>query len=1092
MKKIYNTILFFVIAVLSVFGQGTPSNLPADISTASQSVSPTSSQNYVVNYTYLEPKTSHSTSYNTGETAPVVQYYDGFGRPMEVVQVKASQNGADMIGLQTYDYHGRNDKQYLPYAKTSNNGAFVTTSTFASSQNTFLSSIYGSTDGSKGYAQTEYEPSTLSRPVKQGAPGASWQLDNNPVIVNYKTNSTAISSWRYTGSSYSSVSFPAESLFLTETTDEDGKVSKQYTDFEGKLVQTEINGLRTAYCYDEHGLLRAVVQPKGSSPASTSSCFLYKYDDKNRMVEKWIPGKGWEYFVYDDRNRVVLTQDGNLNTDDKWQYTIYDGLNRPTEQGIWSSTSSRDILANAVESDIDYMEGRTSRVAYKYLSYDDYSMSDEIALGSDAGTLGESQASDNTGRLTMEKTILLDYESGMDTWITNTYYYDKYGRLIQTAKDNHLMGKDYITNAYNFAGLVEQSRYRHTADGTTTYVDQYTDYDHRGRVMKVRHRINGGTEVLLTGNNYNEAGSLVDKYLHSVSNGTFLQRMDYSYNIRGWLTQLNSPTSFTENDKFGMQLYYNSAPSGGSAMYNGNISGINWGTPSNTNMLYRFTYDGSNRLTNADFYNSSYGSYALDASYGYDNNGNLVDINRRNTSGTYIDQIDITYTGNQISTIKDLSGDASSTVDYPGSSTALSFAYDANGNVTHENHKLTITDYNLLNLPREINWSGQNKYVNYFYTFDGEKLRKTVEDNGTITKIDYCGPFVYETASGTRSLKYIITPEGRAVKDGSVWGYEYNLTDHLGNVRAVIHKGGSGTAEVLQEKHYYPFGLEMSELSSGSGTNKYLYNGKEMENDFDMYWYDYGARFYDPQLGRWHTVDPLADEMTSWSPYNYTFNNPICFIDPDGMKPWPGVTLTYLEFDASAGAAFNATFIRQSGVARDEAGKTHFIMRSERLGNPKYDGTFVMAGEASISAELRQSFAASTFMGLMEQNIYSYTGDVSAGGSISLAGEKKGGSIGLGFGVGAKLSRTSTEVEESISLTWDEAKAVNKKSSGNKSWGLYDVSNEANKDGYFEASVTIDVGKNQVKTTQRVYSKDKNMWMSQNYMIEAQKAEKED
>ncbi|MDX8341797.1 RHS repeat-associated core domain-containing protein, partial [Draconibacterium sp. IB214405] len=714
-------------------------------------------------------------------------------------------------------------------------------------------------------------------------------LDNNPVIVNYKTNSTAISSWRYTGSSYSSVSFPAESLFLTETTDEDGKVSKQYTDFEGKLVQTEINGLRTAYCYDEHGLLRAVVQPKGSSPASTSSCFLYKYDDKNRMVEKWIPGKGWEYFVYDDRNRVVLIQDGNLNADDKWQYTIYDGLNRPTEQGIWSSTSSRETLANAVESNIDYMEGRTSRVAYKYLSYDDYSMSDEIALGSDAGTLGESQASDNTGRLTMEKTILLDYESGMDTWITNTYYYDKYGRLIQTAKDNHLMGKDYITNAYNFAGLVEQSRYRHTADGTTTYVDQYTDYDHRGRVMKVRHRINGGTEVLLTGNNYNEAGSLVDKYLHSVSNGTFLQRMDYSYNIRGWLIQINSPTSFTENDKFGMQLYYNSSPSGGSAMYNGNISGINWGTPSNTNMLYRFTYDGSNRLTNADFYNSSYSTYALDASYGYDNNGNLEDINRRNGSGTYIDQIDITYTGNQISTIKDLSGDASSTVDYPGSSTAQSFAYDANGNVTHENHKLTITDYNLLNLPREINWSGQNKYVNYFYTFDGEKLRKTVENSGTITKMDYCGIFVYETNSGTRSLKYIITPEGRAVKNGSSWDYEYNLKDHLGNVRAVIDDAGV----LVQERHYYPFGMEMSSLSSGSSTNKYQYNGKELENDFDLGYYDYGARFYDPQLGRWHSVDPMADaeHNFSFSPYNYVVNNPMIFIDPNG-EDWYDVNGT--------------------------------------------------------------------------------------------------------------------------------------------------------------------------------------------------------
>ncbi len=56
-----------------------------------------------------------------------------------------------------------------------------------------------------------------------------------------------------------------------------------------------------------------------------------------------------------------------------------------------------------------------------------------------------------------------------------------------------------------------------------------------------------------------------------------------------------------------------------------------------------------------------------------------------------------------------------------------------------------------------------------FYTFNGEKLRKTVEDNGTITKVDYCGPFVYETVSGTRSLKYIVTPEGRAVKNGSAW-----------------------------------------------------------------------------------------------------------------------------------------------------------------------------------------------------------------------------------------------------------------------------------------------------------------------------------
>ncbi|MFW6327938.1 MAG: RHS repeat domain-containing protein [Bacteroidota bacterium] len=138
--------------------------------------------------------------------------------------------------------------------------------------------------------------------------------------------------------------------------------------------------------------------------------------------------------------------------------------------------------------------------------------------------------------------------------------------------------------------------------------------------------------------------------------------------------------------------------------------------------------------------------------------------------------------------------------------------------------------------------------------------------------------------SGVRSLKYFVTPEGRAVKNGSTWDYEYNLKDHLGNTRVVIRKGGSGLAEVIQERHYYPFGMEMSELSYGTGSNRYLYNSKEIQNDFDLYWYDYGARFYDPMLARWHSVDPLAEQHQNFSPYNYAANNPIRFIDPDGMR----------------------------------------------------------------------------------------------------------------------------------------------------------------------------------------------------------------
>lgn len=885
MKRIYFSILICIAAITTVFGQGAPGNLPASIKTASQSVAPTSTKNYVVSYTYLEPKTTHSTTYKAGETAPEIQYFDGLGRPMETVQVKASQLGSDMVTLQIFDYYGRPDKQYLPYPKgTSNNGAFVTEATFVAGQKTFLTGIYGTTDKDYGYAQTAYEVSPLKHPEKQGSPGAAWRTTQNALEFVYKTNSTSIASWLYNGSSYASFNYLAGSLYLKETTDEDNKVLKEYTDKQGRSVQKEINGLKTRYCYDKKGLLRCVLQPGATSPATTALCFYYNYDERNRLIEKQIPGKAKEYLVYDTRDRLVLSQDGELDTQDKWQYTIYDDLNRPVEQGLWASASSRSTLATTIAGNIDYMLSQGSRVAQKYLYYDNYSMPDEIAINSDAATLGQTQASNNTGRLTMEKTALLDYETGMDTEITTTYYYDKFGRLIQSAKDNHLAGKDYITNAYNFAGLVTQTRYRHTADGATSYTDQYNDYDHRGRVMKVRHLINGANEVLMAGNNYNEAGELVDKYLHSVSGGAFLQRMDYTYNIRGWLTLINSPTSFTENDKFGLELNYNVAPSGGSPLYNGNISGMKWGVYGNnyTDMLYRFSYDGSNRLTSADFYKSGYSTSAFDCTYAYDSNGNLSSLVRKNTSGSTIDNLSYNYNGNKINYVNDASGDYASTVDYPGDASSSTFSYDQNGNMTYEPSKGISLDYNLLNLPVEADF-GSNRKINYFYTFDGEKVRQAVEDNGTVSKTDYCGPFVYETASGTRSLKYIVTPEGRAVKNGGSWDYEYNLKDHLGNTRVVI-KNSSGVAQVVQERHYYPFGMEMSTLSSGASTNKYLYNSKELENAFDLGWYDYGARFYDPELGRWHTIDPHADKYYSLSPYNYVANNPIIAVDPDGRK----------------------------------------------------------------------------------------------------------------------------------------------------------------------------------------------------------------
>jgi RHS repeat-associated protein len=105
----------------------------------------------------------------------------------------------------------------------------------------------------------------------------------------------------------------------------------------------------------------------------------------------------------------------------------------------------------------------------------------------------------------------------------------------------------------------------------------------------------------------------------------------------------------------------------------------------------------------------------------------------------------------------------------------------------------------------------------------------------------------------------------------------------LGNVRLSYFKDGN-TAEILEENHYYPFGLkhEGYNAMAGNPSYQYKYNGKELQENG---MYDYGARFYMPDIGRWGVIDPLAEKMRRHSPYNYAFNNPIFYTDPDGMKP---------------------------------------------------------------------------------------------------------------------------------------------------------------------------------------------------------------
>jgi RHS repeat-associated protein len=166
-------------------------------------------------------------------------------------------------------------------------------------------------------------------------------------------------------------------------------------------------------------------------------------------------------------------------------------------------------------------------------------------------------------------------------------------------------------------------------------------------------------------------------------------------------------------------------------------------------------------------------------------------------------------------------------------------------------------------------------------------------------------------------LQFFPTPEGYVKNTptesgGYSFDYVYNYTDHLGNIRlSYTQDPQTGALAILEENHYYPFGLQhknynsdLTKIDRKEENNEkglkeaappsvplqnpgymYKFGGKELQTEFDINWYDVSARNYDPALGRWMNIDPLAELMRRHSPYNFAFNNPLRFIDPDGMAP---------------------------------------------------------------------------------------------------------------------------------------------------------------------------------------------------------------
>ena len=458
---------------------------------------------------------------------------------------------------------------------------------------------------------------------------------------------------------------------------------------------------------------------------------------------------------------------------------------------------------------------------------------------------------------------------GSSGFIYSADYYDINKRIVKSLSSRVNGGMDTYATEYSFQGSPLSVLHTHTDSSGYSLTERYTyTYDHSSRLTRVSHQYDNNPSVLLLEHAYDELGRLqTDK----LDNGIYAT--DYAYNIRNWLTSI-------EGGKFSQSLHYTDGL--GVPCYNGNISSMTWKSGAGaTPRGYKFSYDRLGRLTDAEYGEGP--SLSVNTNRfneqvtGYDKMGNILGLKRYGqTSATgydVIDDLSLSYVGNRLKKVADRSGTSAFNNGFEfkdGVDLSTEYEYDENGNLTKDlNKNITAIQYNCLNLPSRVMFANGNS-ISYLYDAAGRKLRTVHVLEGDSVTTDYCGNVVYE--NGVPQI--LLTEVGYvSLTDGK---YHYYLKDHQGNNRVVVDEEGT----VEEVNHYYPFG---GVFSSTGDAQPYKYNGKELDRKGGLDWYDYGARYYDAALGRWHVVDPMAEEYYSISPYEYCNNSPIIYIDPTGM-----------------------------------------------------------------------------------------------------------------------------------------------------------------------------------------------------------------
>ncbi|MEM7367556.1 MAG: DUF6443 domain-containing protein [Bacteroidota bacterium] len=596
---------------------------------------------------------------NGGDKWVNIAYSDGLGRPVQEVAVQGGTDcGQDLISYHQYDEIGREATVRLPFAHAGIPGSLRQDATqFLPDilQETFYLNNYPHYGSDLGalLAETQFESSSLSRVLEQGAPGVDWQLGAHTVNSELLINDQAIEALHpLIPFGKNLVQYDPKELRLTRTTDENGHVNETATNKLGQKiyekVQVDDNGTfaYTMYVYDKFGRLYLVISPEGiemltdegyshlSNNQRDHFGYNYKYDERGRLIKKWTPSNnqhGWTYMVYNELDQLVLVQDPNQRqkSPEEWSFTKYDAMGRPVMTGIYRDSQNKGSiqLVSDVGNQADLFEVRSTDLhgysnqsfptdaadtdIHSITYFDDYDFdrdgSPDYHYQQDLDDFPANVPSYRTkGMITGVKIAVLEDNSGMPDWLETITFYDEFGRELQTQADNHLGGKDISTFSYTYAGELLFSKIVHEGFDHSTGPGQNFErsvtisnafrYDHRSRLVleeqKTEDQSSGGEFVAISAHTYDRLGQEKRKDVLFKDGERFLQEIDYEYNVRGWISKINDPSLNSQVDPH-VDLFAMKLTYNGwiDPQYNGNIAAMDWQVlgPDPTHLIQRYS-----------------------------------------------------------------------------------------------------------------------------------------------------------------------------------------------------------------------------------------------------------------------------------------------------------------------------------------------------------------------------------------------------------------------------------------------------------------------------------------------------------------------